>query len=59
MTLPWNYDYQFRPPEPDIKVYRCPVCGAVCEKIYRNAEEIIGCDECVEKVDAEDVLDGE
>lgn len=37
--------------------YRCPVCGEECEAIYRNAQgETVGCNECVERVDAWEAL---
>lgn len=31
----------------------CPVCGAECETIYRDAlGQIVGCEECIEWKDA-------
>ena len=30
----------------------CPICGYVCETFYKRDGEIVGCDMCVEKVDA-------
>ena len=34
----------------------CPVCGSPCYEIYKSISgEILGCDECVEQVDAGDV----
>lgn len=57
--LPWDYDHQFRPPEYDEKIYRCPVCGKACDYIYRAKDEIVGCDNCIERFNAENVLDGE
>ena len=44
------------PAEPT--VFFCPVCGAYCpETLYRiDFNHIIGCEYCVEKVDAGDYL---
>ena len=44
--------------EPDDPVELvCPVCGADCRQYYRNLDgEILGCEECVETVDAEDYI---
>lgn len=48
--------YGYEPPDP-VEVV-CPVCGADCRKYYRNLNgEILGCEECVEEVSAEDYLD--
>ena len=30
----------------------CPVCGKECESFYKLNYEIVGCDMCIEKVDA-------
>lgn len=33
----------------------CPICGAECEKVYRDKwYEIVGCDECMTAIDAWD-----
>lgn len=34
---------------------RCPVCGELCRKVYRNARygDFIGCNECVSELDAD------
>lgn len=33
----------------------CPVCGDPCEIVYRDgAGEIVGCDECLTRIDAWD-----
>ena len=34
----------------------CPVCWQECSKIYRfrDGGDVIGCDECIEEVDAEE-----
>lgn len=46
--------------EPTRTVYRCPVCGEECETLYRTAQgDIVGCEECVETVDAWEVLGDE
>lgn len=35
----------------------CPVCGEECEKIFKDAwGNILGCDNCVEELDAWEVL---
>ena len=45
----------FEPDDPVELV--CPVCGADCRQYYRNLDgEILGCEECVEEVSAEDYL---
>ena len=31
---------------------QCPVCGYACETFYKHDGEIIGCDICVDTVDA-------
>lgn len=36
---------------------RCPCCGDVCETVYLWNGEVIGCDNCVEKMDASDCPD--
>ncbi len=42
---PWN-----QPQDP-----RCPVCGEICEKVYKDQYgEIVGCDECLTEQDASD-----
>ncbi len=46
------------PPEEEERIPHCPVCGAECEFIYRDcAFGIIGCDVCIEKMEAWDVDD--
>lgn len=38
----------------------CPVCGEECEKIYKDVwGNILGCDNCVEEMDAEEALEDE
>ena len=40
------------PPEPE-PMPVCPECGEECETLYRNSiGEIIGCDHCVDALDA-------
>lgn len=48
------YSYGDEPPEEDIGAI-CPECGRACYKIYRRGREILGCDECIEELDACDV----
>lgn len=44
------------PDAPYYEVPHCPVCGCECETIYRNRyDEIIGCNECIDAVDAWEV----
>lgn len=31
---------------------RCPICHQQCDTIYRAGTEIVGCDRCLEAVDA-------
>lgn len=46
------------PPWNDGKEPRCPVCGASCDTIYRNAEgDTVGCNECITAYDAWEELD--
>ena len=46
------------PDAPNYEVPHCPVCGQECEIVYRNRYgEIIGCDDCIDAVDAWEVLD--
>lgn len=33
----------------------CPVCGRACYKIYKCGRDILGCDACIDEVDADDV----
>lgn len=35
---------------------RCPLCGAECETIYKGGGDIIGCENCIERVDAYDEI---
>ena len=38
------------------EVAHCPICGKVCETIYRDKHgDIFGCDECIRIADAYDV----
>lgn len=36
----------------------CPICGYACETFYKHDGEIIGCDICVDKVDAYEEMQG-
>lgn len=52
--MAWEYsDYK----EPDeVEEARCPMCGNICYKVfhYKNEQEILGCNECIEEEDADD-----
>lgn len=37
----------------------CPICGDVCRKIVKNFSDIIGCDKCLDIVDADYFFDEE
>lgn len=53
MTDPGLLTY---PDAPEYDVPHCPVCGQECEILYRNRYgEIIGCDDCIESIDAWEV----
>lgn len=54
----FGYDHWLTtPPEPN-PVF-CPICGAECEKIFKDKDgEIFGCEECVEECDAWEALNG-
>jgi len=44
------HDY---PEPPELDMPRCPECGEECEILYRNRiGEIVGCDNCLEQIDA-------
>lgn len=49
-------DYMLDPPDPGPDPI-CPVCHEYCETIYRSelTAEIIGCDNCVIKYDANEI----
>ena len=50
----WD-EHGYEPPS-DTEVV-CPVCGQDCRWFYRNFNgEILGCEECVEEVSADDYL---
>ena len=36
----------------DEKPVFCPICGEECESFYKLDGHIVGCDMCIEKVDA-------
>ncbi len=42
---PWQRD-EYEP--------TCPICGMTCEYVYKNGSEIVGCDVCLERCDADD-----
>lgn len=37
--------------EDEIEVF-CPICGEQCDTLFKRDGEIVGCEMCVEKVDA-------
>lgn len=45
-----HQDNLFPPDEPDYPI--CPVCGEECERIYKNGNEVVGCDNCIVEVNA-------
>lgn len=52
------HDYPSPPPEKPMPV--CPVCGWECKTIYLNVNRNpIGCDNCIDAVDAADYYDEE
>lgn len=51
MTSFWGH--QDNPFPPDERRYpRCPVCGDECTTIYKQGNEILGCDNCITQDDA-------
>ena len=47
----WDPPDEYPDPEP-----RCPVCGKVPEKIYKDADGyVVGCDNCLTAFNPEDV----
>lgn len=38
--------------EPEKEEPTCPICGKECERFYKSGKDIIGCDMCVDEVDA-------
>ena len=46
--------FSTEPPEPEVPV--CPKCGQETDTFYLNVEnEIVGCFECIKRVDAGEV----
>ncbi len=41
-----------RPAPPEPAFPRCPVCGEECQTLYKTQLGIIGCEQCVDCVDA-------
>lgn len=43
------------------RIPTCPVCGEECEDYYRDRTtlEILGCENCIEKISAYDVMEME
>ena len=50
MTTYGHQDNPFPQDEPDCPI--CPVCGEECETLYRQGNEILGCDNCSVGVNA-------
>lgn len=50
MTTYGHQDNPFPQDEPDCPI--CPVCGEECEPLYRQGNEILGCDNCIVEVNA-------
>lgn len=51
MTSFWGHqDNPFPPDEPDYPC--CPVCGEKCERLYKQGDEILGCENCIVEVNA-------
>lgn len=48
------FDHSEPPESKDLPI--CPICGAETDTFFKNNDsEIVGCDECVRKVDAWEV----
>jgi len=48
------HDY---PSPPENKVPHCPICGEECDTLFRDKDgEVFGCDNCVEQLDAWDLM---
>ena len=43
-------DEWLEPPEQEMP--ECPVCGDECEKLYKAGNEIVGCEHCINVIDA-------
>lgn len=52
--------YQDRRLDPmDYEVPACPCCGEECETHYKKDGQIIGCEHCIDAVDAYEDMDDE
>lgn len=42
------------PPEDEVKTVYCPVCGREAEDLYYSVydSKVIGCDNCIRRIDA-------
>ena len=38
---------------------KCPVCGEECETLYRDSNDIVGCEHCIKTVDAYEYMEEE
>ena len=45
-----NKENYLNPPEPDCVC--CPMCDSECETVYSCGGDIVGCDICIDKIDA-------
>ena len=34
------------------QIPKCPICGQECDSFYKHGTEILGCDNCIRKVDS-------
>lgn len=50
MTSFWGH--QDNPFPPDERRPHCPVCGDECAIIYKQGNEILGCENCITQGDA-------
>ena len=42
---------------PEAPEIRCPFCGGECERFYKSGCEIIGCENCIDWVEAAEEAD--
>jgi len=50
MTSFWGHQDNPYPPKEKFPV--CPICHKECTYIYRQKSEILGCDNCIDQVNA-------
>lgn len=39
---------------PDLDPVECPCCGKTCKTIYKAGPDVIGCNHCIDAIDAYD-----